>query len=421
MKRIIPFSKYFLPAAVISALLCIAGIVAFLFMGFNLGVDFQAGLIQEIQFAPTAMRLTYNGRGNATVSLTRTGLIIVISGAGIDEVTYNFPYANYRTMGDLLRGFADISGLNADLLAARDANSSWLIQSTQSDPQLGSNPYVLHYLAPGTRQIHIDEVRSSLLPLGPVSVQVLGEIDERRFMIRMEDDKLAEVSAAAGDRRAPGEIIISTLESVFGRGGVAVSRSDYVQARFARNLTDQAGILISLTLLLILAYCAIRFKTQFAIGAVLAIVHDSLLTVAFVIWTRMEFNTITIAAVLTIFGYSLNDKIVIFDRMRETRTIYPDATFKDILNRAISECLGRTIITTSTTMLAVSSLYIFTTGSMKDFALLLMVGFLISIYSTIFIASGFVYFWEIRKLMKDRKKLEGDIQSRSGASKLAKT
>jgi preprotein translocase subunit SecF len=116
--------------------------------------------------------------------------------------------------------------------------------------------------------------------------------------------------------------------------------------------------------------------------------------VAFIAWTRMEFNTTTIAAILTILGYSINDTIVIFDRIRETRHIYPGDHFENVLNRSITETLSRTFITTLTTMLAVLSLYIFTSGSMKDFALALLVGMVSGVYSTIFIACGFVNFWD---------------------------
>jgi preprotein translocase subunit SecF len=126
--------------------------------------------------------------------------------------------------------------------------------------------------------------------------------------------------------------------------------------------------------------------------------------VTFIAWTRMEFNTTTIAAILTILGYSINDTIVIFDRVRETQRLYPDDTFVDVLNRAISETLSRTVITTLTTMLAVLSLFIFTTGSMKDFALALLIGMAFGVYSTIFIASGFTLFWEKQIKNKLKKK-----------------
>ena len=401
MKRIITFSRYFIPAAVFSFILMGLGIAGYFYRGFNLGVDFQAGLLQEVQFAPTAFSLTYDGPGNASISLSRGALDIVVSGAGVDETTHRFSFSSYVTQAELVRGLGEVDGLYVTANVSAGALSSWLVQSSQSSPLLDANdPFVIHYLPPDAGLIRIEEVRSSLLPLGTVSVQVLGTPAERRFMIRMEDTELSS------DRGVPSEKIMSSLENTFGQGEVAVTRSDYVGSRFSKQLSDQAGMLTGMTLLLIMAYCSIRFKVQFATGAVLAIVHDAIVMVAFVVWTRMEFNTTTIAALLTILGYSINDKVVIFDRMKETRRIYPDDSFVDVLNRAITETLSRTIITTFTTMLAVASLYIFTSGSMKDFALALIVGMMSGVYSTIFIASGFVNFWEERSLKRGKKKLK---------------
>lgn len=296
MKRIIPFSKYFLPAGVFSSALIIAGLLGYVINGgFNLGIDFQAGLIQEIRFAPDAA-------------------------------------------------------------------------------------------AAGT-----EDIRASLSGLGTVSVQNIGTSDERRFMIR--------VNEAEGDGQNEdilGAAIQNALEGRFGADKVTVTQSDYVGSRFSKQLTDQAGLLMGLTLLLILTYASIRFKPQFAIGAVIAIAHDALIIVGFVAWSRMEFNTTTIAAILTILGYSINDTIVIFDRIRETRRIFPEEAFVNILNRSVTETLGRTIITTATTMAAVLSLFIFTTGSMRAFALALLVGMVSGVYSTIFVAVGFVNFWDIK-------------------------
>ncbi|MDR2053323.1 MAG: protein translocase subunit SecF [Treponema sp.] len=388
--KLIRFSKLFIPAAVFSFILIVIGVAGFFFMGgFNLGVDFQAGLIQEVQFAPPAFSLTWSGRGNASISFDRGNLYIVVSGAGVDNVTHSFSFAGYPTLGALSSALDAQEGLGVVAFAPAGASSSLLIQSAQGNPQLGEEPYIVHYLPEGSPEIPIEDVRAALTPLGTVSVQVLGESPERRFMIRMEDSELGAANSV------PAEKVIAALEERFGDGGVVVTRSDYVGSRFSKQLTDQAGLLMALTLFLILIYASIRFKPQFAIGAVLAIAHDALIMVAFITWTRMEFNTTTIAAILTILGYSINDTIVIFDRIRETRRIYPDDRFVDILDRSLSETLSRTIITTVTTMLAVLSLYIFTTGSMKDFALALLVGMMSGVYSTIFIASGFANFWEI--------------------------
>jgi preprotein translocase subunit SecF len=388
MKRVIRFSTLFLPAAILSVVLIAAGIAGYFVKGgFNLGVDFQAGLIQEVQFAPSAFSVTWSGRGNASVSFDRGNMYLVISGAGIEGVTHTFSYAQYPTIGSLTGALALMEGIAVTTVAPADAQSAWLIQSTQGNPLLGRDPYVVHYLPAGSPEIPIEDVRTSLEALGTVSVQVLGERAERRFMIRMEDKEIE-------GEGIPAERIISTLERTFGADGVAVTRSDYVGSRFSKQLTDQVGVLLALTLFLILIYASIRFRPQFAIGAVLAIAHDALIMVAFITWTRMEFNTTTIAAILTILGYSINDTIVIFDRIRETSRIYPDDLFVDILDRALTETLSRTIITTVTTMLAVMSLFIFTTGSMKDFALCLIVGMISGVYSTVFIASGLVYLWD---------------------------
>jgi preprotein translocase subunit SecF len=400
MKRVFPFSKFFFGSAIFSSILVIAGIAGYIAQGgFNLGVDFQAGLIQEVQFAPTALELSYRGRGNAAISLDRNGIYIVVSGSGVEGATHSFPYAQYGTIDALRTGLAAVDGIGLSVAAPGNTPSVRLVLSAQGNPQLGTEPFLVHYLPLDAAPIPIENVRASLLPLGTVSVQVLGEPGDRRFMIRMED---SELGAKGG---IPAEQIIDALELNFGTGEVAVTRSDYVGSRFSKYLTDQAGLLMGLTLLLILAYASIRFKPQFALGAVIAIAHDALIMVAFITWTRMEFNTTTIAAILTILGYSINDTIVIFDRIRETRRIYPEDHFVHILDRALTETLSRTLITTLTTMLAVLSLFIFTTGSMRDFALCLIVGMVSGVYSTIFIASGFVNFWDERARKKTQRKL----------------
>ncbi|MDR0877291.1 MAG: protein translocase subunit SecF, partial [Treponema sp.] len=312
--RIIRFSKLFVPTAIISVILVIAGIAGYVIKGVNLGVDFQAGLIQEVQFAPSAFGVTYSGPGAAAISFSSTRLDIVITGVGVEGRTATFPFSEYRTAASLVQALpAQVEGIGTTAAAQSDINSQWLIQSAQGNPQLGSEPFIVHYLDPASASIPIEDVRVALTSLGrTVSVQQLGEDADRHFMIRLEDSEIE------GDE-VPAKKIIDTLESVFGSGGVVVIRSDYVGSRFSENLSRQAAVLLVLTLGLILIYASIRFKPQFAIGAVLAILHDALIIVAFVVWTRMEFNTTTIAAILTILGYSINDTIVIFDRIRETR------------------------------------------------------------------------------------------------------
>jgi preprotein translocase subunit SecF len=198
--KIVRFSKLFIPTAVFSIILIVIGIAGFFVKGgFNLGVDFQAGLIQEVQFAPQAFSITWTGRGNAAISFDRGNLYIVISGAGIDNVTHDFSFTEYPTLGALGAALDAQEGLGVVIFAPLNAAASLLIQSTQGNPQLGQEPYVVHYLPEGSEEIPIEDVRAALTPLGTVSVQVLGLNSERRFMIRMEDSELAGANSVPAD------------------------------------------------------------------------------------------------------------------------------------------------------------------------------------------------------------------------------
>ena len=399
MKRTIQFSKAFLPAMIVSAVLIVLGMIGYVVKGgFNLGVDFQAGLIQEVQIAPTALKIIYSGKGVASVLADSSKIEIVISGAEVENATYSFPFASYATLGALREGLAKVPSLGVEASADLSVPTEALLQSAHENPRLGADPYALHYLLPGGEAIPLEKIRAAVSPIDGVTVQVLGSGTDRKFMVRIEDQ-----GKESGFAKAAAEQISATLSSSFGADQVVVNRTDYVGSRFSKDLTDQAAVLVILTLLVILVYSAIRFKPQYAIGAVLAIAHDALIMVAFIAWSRMEFNTTSIAAILTILGYSINDTIVIFDRIREDTRLYPDESFVTVVNRALTETLGRTIITTATTLLAVVALFLFTTGSMKDFALALIVGMVSGIYSTVYIASAFIVFWDGRAKKKSGK------------------
>jgi len=400
MKKMIRFSKFFVPAAIISCILAAFSISGYVInKGFALGVDFQAGLIQEVKIAPTAISLRWNGTANATLSHDRRKIDIVISGAGTESRTHEFNFNEYSTVGALINTMQqELEGLEIQTFVNQSISSQWLVFSSTSNPYLSnSDSYIIHYLDPSNVPVDISEVRTAMAGFTQgVSVQSMGSPSDRQFMIRVEDKEEGRVTSTE---------IVQVLESHFEKGSVAVLRSDYVGSRFSKDLTDQAGILIALTLLVILIYSAIRFKLQFAVGAVIAIMYDGLVMIAFMVWTRMEFTTLSIAAILTILGYSTNNTIIFFDRVRENLRINPDSSFKDIVDISLTGILGRTIITTASTMLAVMALFIFTTGSMKDFALALLVGMTSGVYTTLLIVSGFVNFWQNQKIKREKRKL----------------
>ena len=399
MKKTMNFARFFFPAAVFSCLLMIFGITGYFVKGFSLGVDFKAGLIQEVQFAPTAFSIRWNGTSNAILSHDRNGLYIVISGSGMESQTHNFLYSEYSAIGQLTRAMKqNLDDLDISVSAQENVNSQWLSAHSGSRVVLRSEtPYAVHFLDPQSGPVDISSVRTAVASLGQgVSVQNIGSANDRQFMLRVEDKEEGRITS---------DQMLQILESSFGAGEVAILRSDYVGSRFSKDLTDQAGILMGLTLLLILIYASIRFKPQYAIGAVIAIIHDGIVVVAFVVWSQMEFTTSTIAAILTILGYSINNTIVVFDRIRENRRIHPENSFVDVLNISLTGVLSRTIITTLTTILAILFLFLFARGSMKDFALALMVGMVSGVYMTLFIASGFVNFWENIAVKREKKKL----------------
>jgi preprotein translocase subunit SecF len=403
MKKDFKFSKYFFPSAILSCVILVFCITGFFTKGFTLGVDFQAGLLQEVKLAPSAFNIRWYGTSNAIFSFDRNNLYIVISGVDIENRTYTFPLNEYNTIGSLTRAMtSQLNDLEITLSAQPDTSTQWLLYSTQGNPYLSSEtPFVVHYLPPFYPEVSIADVRTAMVSIGQsVSVQSVGSPQDRHFMIRLEDTN-TDGDNSSGRIRA--DQITQVLEATFGKGEVAVIRSDYVGSRFSKDLTDQAGILTFLTLLLILIYASIRFKPQYAMGAVIGIMHDAVVVLTFVIWARIEFSTSVIAALLAILGYSINNTIVVFDRIRENRRIYAESSFLDVLNRSLNGVLSRTIITTVTTMLAIIFLFIFATGAMKNFALALIIGMTSGVYTTLLIAPGFVHFWENQKIKNDKR------------------
>jgi SecD/SecF fusion protein len=168
---------------------------------------------------------------------------------------------------------------------------------------------------------------------------------------------------------------------------------DHIGATVGQEIRKSAVIAGLLSLFGILIYVAIRYEFSFAVGAVLAIVHDVPMTIGWYFLSGREFNATTVAAVLTIIGFSTNDTIVIFDRIREDLKLGTRGTFREVINQAINQTLSRTIITSGTVFLATLSLYIFGGGAINDFAFTFLVGIITGTYSSIYIASTLVLWW----------------------------
>jgi preprotein translocase SecF subunit len=142
---------------------------------------------------------------------------------------------------------------------------------------------------------------------------------------------------------------------------------------------------------------SIRFELPFAVGAVVALFHDVLVAVGVFCLLGGQLSLSMLAAVLTIIGYSVNDTIVIFDRIRENRKLYPGKKFMELANLSLNQTLGRTLLTSFATMLTVVALLVFGGGAIYDFALVLFIGMISGVYSTIYVATPVVMFWHREK------------------------
>lgn len=169
--------------------------------------------------------------------------------------------------------------------------------------------------------------------------------------------------------------------------GAELRRVEFVGPQVGEELTNDGGIAMLIALLCILIYVSLRFEKRFALGAVAALIHDVILVIGFFSISGVEFDLTVLAAVLAVIGYSLNDTIVIFDRIRENFLMVRKRTTEEIMNLSINQTMSRTIITGLTTLLVLIALYMFGGELIKPFSLALIIGILVGTYSSIYVAS----------------------------------
>jgi len=184
-----------------------------------------------------------------------------------------------------------------------------------------------------------------------------------------------------------GDQLIAGLKSTLGaRAPDQALRSEWIGPRAGAQLRDSAVKSIAIAIIFIMAYIAFRFDLRFAPGGIVALIHDATGTVGVLILLGEELNLTTVAAILTIIGYSVNDTVVIYDRVRENLGKLRGASFRELINVSTSEMLGRTILTNATVQMSLLAFFIWGTGTLKNFALTLTIGMLFGTYSTIYIA-----------------------------------
>ena len=240
-----------------------------------------------------------------------------------------------------------------------------------------------------------------------VSFQEAPEIQQVRLDLSRSgfDDAIVQNSGSATDlmiRTAPREGVDSRkvgnqiIEAVSqSSNNVELLSSEYVSAQVGEELTEQGGLAMIFALIMIMIYIVFRFQWKFSIGAVLALIHDVLITLGIFSFFQLTFDLAVLAAILAVVGYSLNDTIVIFDRIRENFRSMRRSETIEILNASITQTISRTIITSSTTLMVLLALYFMGGQSLSGFSIALIIGVLIGTYSSIFVASTSVFYLDI--------------------------
>ncbi len=236
-----------------------------------------------------------------------------------------------------------------------------------------------------TKQVvNVGAIRDALDHQGVpgAEIQQFGSANE--YVIRA---RVAKAGTDANDTQATASAVGKALDTALGAGNYTVQRTEAVGPKVGGELRQKAFMAIFLSFFAVLAYLAYRFEWRFGLAAVVATAHDILATIAFIGIMRLEVSLIIVGAVLSMVGYSLNDTIIIFDRVRENLRKYKRDKFEDILNRSINETLPRSILTHGTSLATLLALAIFGGEVIRPFALVMFFGVFTGTFSSIYIAS----------------------------------
>src|SRR3954462_7946362 len=234
------------------------------------------------------------------------------------------------------------------------------------------------------KAVDVASLRTGLDREGVPGAEIQNFGSQNEYVIRA---RVAKVGSDANDTQATAGAVRHALDSVLGAGNYTVLRTEAVGPKVGGELRQKAFLAIFLSFFAVLAYLAYRFEWRFGLAAVIATAHDILAPIAFIGVMRLEVSLTIVAAVLSMVGYSLNDTIIIFDRVREDLKKYKKDRFEQILNRSVNETLPRSILTHGTTLATLLALNIFGGEVIRPFALVMFFGVFVGTFSSIYIAS----------------------------------
>lgn len=339
-----------------SLLLALASLISLFYPGPNFGIDFRGGTELELKFKgevgtervrDTLMELGYDRPDVVQVEGKSSQYIV-----RVQEVS-SLPEAQINKIRAALE-----TGLG-------DAK----VEELKASP--GGDTVAVRFTAPAQPEVIESALKSAGLNVRAVSIY--GRAEDNRFEVRL---------AGVADE------IVAGLQSKLGeQGPEAPLRVEWIGPKAGAQLRDSAIKAILYTLAFIMVYVAIRFDLRFAPGGIVALLHDALITMGAYVLLQKEVTLATVAAILTIVGFSINDTIVIYDRIRENMARMRDASMRDLINISTSQTLSRTIITSLTAELSVAAYFFWGTPAIQDIAFALIIGFIAGTYSSVYIAA----------------------------------
>lgn len=244
------------------------------------------------------------------------------------------------------------------------------------------------------QKVTIPDIRRALdsVGLGSSVIQDFGEAGANEYLVRLDK--------TSGEIGALGEQIKNSLTEQLGSANFEIRRIESVGPRVGEDLRFRGVMSVLVSTVMMGIYIWFRFDLRFGIGAVVALVHDVLITVGALMLANYEFDLTIVAALLTIVGFSVNDTVVICDRVRENMRKIKRESLENIINTSINETLSRTILTTGTALMVLFALFFLGGSVIRPFAFALLVGFVSGVYSTIFIASPVILLWQKQRVAR---------------------
>ena len=391
--------KHRIVAFIVSAVFIVAGLVAFFIRGgFNTGIDFGSGFSEKIQIAPVGLKVSYSGDDSAQLSVDGGVLALQVrSSEGVD--TLALPASSYPTAADVAAALGE-KGIDVEVVDG-SLETSHLVSGFGFPMKLSRQPDRINF-ATVSKDITIADLRKVLGDLDGVSVQIVGNPNDGIFQVKLP--------VTEGMKQHDAEMLISSrLDESFSSDEIVVMQSDFFGPKFSSQLISSAIKAILIALVLILVYISIRFKLAYALSSIIALVHDVLCMLSLILIFNLEVSTTTIAAVLTVIGYSLNNTIVIFDRVREEVKLRRGTDIDVLINDSVDKSITRTVITTLTTLFAIVPLAFFASGDIKLFAINLTWGILVGGYSSNYVAPGLLhYFHKMSPIDVEKEKADED-------------